>query len=77
MGIYVGVDTCAIETEEVMKVTSKPDSQMVTHSQLSPPEIPGPISTNSICENDQTLLFSCENLATRDYHLICCIFSGV
>jgi len=41
-----------------MKVTLKPDSQM-------PPKIPGPISTNSICENDQTLSrFSCESLAS-------------
>ena len=49
---------CTIE-KEVMEVP--------TYGQLSPPEIPGPISTNSICECLQTLSrFSCESLAPRD-----------
>ena len=43
-------------------------SIMVNYGQLSVPEIPGPIRTNSICECHQTLSrFSCESLAPRDY----------
>ena len=64
VGNSVDANKCAIDDEVILE----PDFQMPTYAQLSPREIPWPISTSSICDSDQTLsCFLFESLALRDY----------